>query len=138
MCVNIDSLAVWPGLYTHNLGIDENVRANLRQYGLESRYVDMLVADAAKCAWREQELFNAILTDREIALPAVMVALNNAQLLFSSLWRPRRWQEDRVKVQYTQSSPTRMVIYNTYYMSQSGIWRDISRAGGHISLTCGS
>ena len=23
-------------------------------------------------------------------------------------------------------------INNTYYMSQSGIWRDISRAGGHI------
>ena len=71
--------------------------------------MDMLVADAAKCAWREQELFNAILTDREIALPAVTVALNSAQLLFSSVWRPRRWQEDRVKVQYTQSSPTRMV-----------------------------
>ena len=26
--------------------------------------------------------------------------------------------------------PTSGVINNTYYMSQSGIWRDISRAGG--------
>lgn len=44
-------------------GLDENVRANLRQYGLERQYVDMLVADAAKCVWRQQELFDAILTD---------------------------------------------------------------------------
>jgi tRNA (guanine10-N2)-methyltransferase len=55
------------------IGADENVRANLQQYGLESRYVDMLVADAAQCMWREQELFNAIVTDRELALPSIVV-----------------------------------------------------------------
>ena len=42
------------------------MRANLRQYGLEGKYVDMMVADAAKCIWRQQELFNAIVTDRKI------------------------------------------------------------------------
>lgn len=46
-------------------GRDENVRANLRQYGLEAHYVDMLVADAARCIWRCQEVFDAIVTDRE-------------------------------------------------------------------------
>ena len=51
--------------HTHTQGNDENVRANLRQYGLESRYVDMMVADAAKCVWKEQEIFDAIVTDRE-------------------------------------------------------------------------
>ena len=45
-------------------GRDENVMANLRQYGLEHRYVDMLVADAASSVWRQQEVFDAIVTDR--------------------------------------------------------------------------
>lgn len=43
----------------------ESVRANLRQYGLEALYLDMLIADAAQCVWREGELFDAIVTDRE-------------------------------------------------------------------------
>lgn len=46
---------------------DENVLANLRQYGLESHYVDMVVADAASCVWKPQEIFDAIITDRELA-----------------------------------------------------------------------
>lgn len=48
-------------------GRDENVLANLRQYGLESHYVDMVVADAARCVWKPQEIFDAIVTDRELA-----------------------------------------------------------------------
>ena len=47
-------------------GRDENMRANMRQYGLEHLYLDMLVADSTKCVWRGQELFDAILTDREL------------------------------------------------------------------------
>ena len=38
----------------------------MRQYGLEHLYLDMLVADSTKCVWRGQELFDAILTDREL------------------------------------------------------------------------
>lgn len=41
------------------------MEANLRQYGLEHRYVDMLVADAASSIWRQKEIFDAIVTDRE-------------------------------------------------------------------------
>lgn len=41
------------------------MRANLRQYGLESLYVDMLIADAAKSVWKKGELFDAIITDRK-------------------------------------------------------------------------
>ena len=44
---------------------DESVRSNLIQYGLCAKYVDVLVADAARTVWREGELFDAIVTDRE-------------------------------------------------------------------------
>lgn len=44
----------------------ESVRANLRQYGLEAFYLDMVITDAARCVWREGELFDAIITDREL------------------------------------------------------------------------
>ncbi len=47
-------------------GEDESVLANLKQYSLESRYVDMMVADAARYPWREGEMFDAILTDRKL------------------------------------------------------------------------
>ena len=46
-------------------GQGESVEANLRQYGLERRYVDMLVADAANSIWRQHEVFDAIVTDRK-------------------------------------------------------------------------
>ena len=45
-------------------GPDENIRANLRQYGTERLYVDVLVSDAAKSVWRHALLFDAIITDR--------------------------------------------------------------------------
>ena len=55
----------------------ESVRANLKQYGLESQYLDMLIADAAKCVWRAGELFDAIITDREceLASPPLYLAV---------------------------------------------------------------
>ena len=58
------SSVCWCWLYA---GRDENVLANLRQYGLEAHYVDMVVADAARCVWKPQEIFDAIVTDRELA-----------------------------------------------------------------------
>ncbi|XP_062255854.1 tRNA (guanine(10)-N2)-methyltransferase homolog [Platichthys flesus] len=44
-------------------GPDENIRANLRQYGKEKMYVDVMVSDASKSVWREAALFDAIITD---------------------------------------------------------------------------
>ncbi|CAB1334169.1 unnamed protein product [Coregonus sp. 'balchen'] len=44
-------------------GIDENIRANLRQYGSEKLYVDVLVSDASKPIWRDGVLFDVIITD---------------------------------------------------------------------------
>uniref|UniRef100_A0A4W5LCK6 tRNA (guanine(10)-N(2))-methyltransferase TRMT11 n=1 Tax=Hucho hucho TaxID=62062 RepID=A0A4W5LCK6_9TELE len=44
-------------------GPDENIRANLRQYGSEKLYVDVLVSDASKPIWRDGMLFDAIITD---------------------------------------------------------------------------
>ncbi|KAF4796601.1 tRNA (guanine(10)-N2)-methyltransferase like protein [Turdus rufiventris] len=45
-------------------GPDENIRANLRQYGLEKYYLDALVADSSRPIWRKGMLFDAIITDR--------------------------------------------------------------------------
>ncbi|XP_028327486.1 tRNA (guanine(10)-N(2))-methyltransferase TRMT11 [Gouania willdenowi] len=44
-------------------GPDENIRANLRQYGTERMYVDVMVSDASKSVWRKAALFDAIITD---------------------------------------------------------------------------
>ncbi|XP_015279318.1 PREDICTED: tRNA (guanine(10)-N2)-methyltransferase homolog isoform X2 [Gekko japonicus] len=44
-------------------GPDENIRANLRQYGLENYYLDVLVSDASKPIWRNGMQFDAIITD---------------------------------------------------------------------------
>uniref|UniRef100_A0ABK0LK83 tRNA (guanine(10)-N(2))-methyltransferase n=1 Tax=Rattus norvegicus TaxID=10116 RepID=A0ABK0LK83_RAT len=44
-------------------GPDENIRANLRQYGLEKFYLDVLVSDASKPSWRKGTYFDAIITD---------------------------------------------------------------------------
>ncbi|XP_071804745.1 tRNA (guanine(10)-N(2))-methyltransferase homolog [Asterias amurensis] len=44
-------------------GDDENIRANLRQYGLEHLYLDVLVSDFSSQVWRERPLFDAIITD---------------------------------------------------------------------------
>lgn len=46
-------------------GPDENIRANLRQYGLEKFYLDALVADSSRPIWRKGMLFDAIITDRK-------------------------------------------------------------------------
>ncbi|XP_068737691.1 tRNA (guanine(10)-N2)-methyltransferase homolog isoform X1 [Montipora capricornis] len=44
-------------------GRNENFRANLAQYGLSSRFSDMLVADAGRLGLRQIPLFDAIITD---------------------------------------------------------------------------
>ncbi|XP_061479761.1 tRNA (guanine(10)-N2)-methyltransferase homolog isoform X1 [Rhineura floridana] len=44
-------------------GPDENIRANLCQYGLEKHYLDVLVSDASKPIWRKGVKFDAIITD---------------------------------------------------------------------------
>lgn len=43
---------------------DESILANMKQYGLESRYLDAIVSDAALPLWRCQKFFDAIITDR--------------------------------------------------------------------------
>lgn len=45
-------------------GPDENIRANLRQYGTEKMYLDVMVSDASKPVWKKGPLFDAIITDR--------------------------------------------------------------------------
>ncbi|ODN06309.1 tRNA (guanine(10)-N2)-methyltransferase [Orchesella cincta] len=42
---------------------DESVRANLRQYGVEDRYLDVVVADTSRPMWKHDFRFDAIITD---------------------------------------------------------------------------
>ncbi|KAE8288521.1 tRNA (guanine(10)-N2)-methyltransferase-like protein [Larimichthys crocea] len=44
-------------------GPDENIRANLRQYGTEKMYLDVMLSDASKPVWRDAALFDVIITD---------------------------------------------------------------------------
>ncbi|XP_026759576.2 tRNA (guanine(10)-N2)-methyltransferase homolog [Galleria mellonella] len=42
---------------------DESIRANMRQYGTESRYVDVVVSDFSLPTWHERLMLDAIITD---------------------------------------------------------------------------
>ncbi|KAF8786357.1 tRNA (guanine(10)-N2)-methyltransferase like protein [Argiope bruennichi] len=42
---------------------DESILANMKQYGYESHYLDVIVADAALPLWRCESFFDAIITD---------------------------------------------------------------------------
>jgi len=42
---------------------DESVKANFEQYGVQSRYLDVLVGDASLPLWRDDLKFDAIITD---------------------------------------------------------------------------
>lgn len=45
--------------------VDESVASNFRQYGLESQYLDVFVADFSQPYWRTDFKLDAIITDRE-------------------------------------------------------------------------
>lgn len=45
---------------------DESVASNFKQYGLESQYLDVFVADFSQPFWRTDFKFDAIVTDREL------------------------------------------------------------------------
>ena len=67
-----------------NLAKDENVRNSLAQYSLEHCYVDMLVHDASCCIWKGEELFDAIVTDRELYMES-WLCIRHINV-YSSLW----------------------------------------------------
>jgi len=43
---------------------NESVLGNMKQYGLGSKYVDVVVADASLPLWKAPLQFDAIITDR--------------------------------------------------------------------------
>lgn len=45
---------------------DESIKANMKQYQLEHKYLDVLVNDFATPFWKEGFQFDAIITDRKI------------------------------------------------------------------------
>ena len=65
-----------------SVGKDENIRTNLRLYGLEDHYLDVLVADAANPVWRSPEMFDAIITDRTLSakVHVPVMSLNSASM----------------------------------------------------------
>ncbi|KAJ0177612.1 hypothetical protein K1T71_006485 [Dendrolimus kikuchii] len=42
---------------------EESIRANMKQYGIESKYLDVLVSDFSLPLWRDDLKFDAIITD---------------------------------------------------------------------------
>lgn len=44
---------------------DESIQANMKQYNLEHRYLDVLVNDFAASFWKDSIQFDSIITDRE-------------------------------------------------------------------------
>lgn len=44
---------------------DESIKANLKQYGCDQQYVDVVVADFSKPLWRDSLQFDCIITDRK-------------------------------------------------------------------------
>lgn len=44
---------------------DESIKANMRQYNLEHRYLDVLINDFSSPSWKDGIQFDAIITDRK-------------------------------------------------------------------------
>ncbi|XP_070533692.1 tRNA (guanine(10)-N(2))-methyltransferase homolog [Ptychodera flava] len=44
-------------------GPNESIRTNMKLYNLEKFYIDVMVADASRNIWRQQSIFDAIITD---------------------------------------------------------------------------
>lgn len=44
---------------------EESIRSNLKQYGLENQYMDVVVMDNARPFWRGAPYVDAIITDRK-------------------------------------------------------------------------
>lgn len=44
---------------------DESVHANLKQYGTEDRYIDVVIGDSSLPLWYEQLKLDGIVTDRK-------------------------------------------------------------------------
>lgn len=47
---------------------DERVISNLKQYKCDDRYIDVLVSDFSLITWRDEIVFDSIITDREFDL----------------------------------------------------------------------
>lgn len=58
--------------------VDESVASNFRQYGLESHYLDVFVADFSQPYWRSDFKVDAIITDREYRWTVVSLVIINA------------------------------------------------------------
>lgn len=50
----------------------ENIRGNLEQYNLISRYLDVFVGDASRPVWREDIKLDSIITDRNHQSPFLL------------------------------------------------------------------
>jgi tRNA (guanine10-N2)-methyltransferase len=55
----------------------ENIRNNLKQYGLEDKFLDVLVADFSKKYIKENHKFDAIITDPPYGIRERAIKLGN-------------------------------------------------------------
>ena len=54
---------------------DENIKSNMSQYGLESRFLDAVVADFSQPLWRADVQFDAIIADRMYFIKHFLIKL---------------------------------------------------------------
>lgn len=69
---------------------DESVASNFKQYGMESQYLDVFVADFSQPYWRSDFKFDAIITDRRWPLfDCFDLLFISNNFCFSTLWHSR-------------------------------------------------
>jgi tRNA (guanine10-N2)-methyltransferase len=59
---------------------DESIYANLRQYGCENNYVDVLISDFSRSIWKDNILFDSIITDREYIFKNTQIHISPTKL----------------------------------------------------------
>ena len=91
---------------------DERIEANMKQYDLLQRYLDVVVCDASRPVWRRNIQFDSIITDRKLHSSS-QIERHLMRHLYSPIWDQRTDWEDRQQEK------------------QYGSWRNVGR-----SLSC--
>lgn len=65
MILSLINFFIMPSGNFQKRELDESIKANMEQYNLEGRYLDVLVNDFAQTFWKDQLQFDCIITDRK-------------------------------------------------------------------------
>jgi len=116
---------------------DENIRANLKQYGLESKYLDVVLSDFSRPLWNKFE-FDAIITDPPYGIreAAKKIGSNKEYKIPEDLLA----NHIPAKIHYNlQDIINDLLKFATYYLKQGGrlvFWIPKVREENHHLLSC--